>query len=49
MIEYLDKIIRPLVFILPKMKEHVKTFEVKDKNNKLMSFHINDEKLLQKI
>ena len=26
----------------------VKTINVKDKNKKLMSFHINDEKLLEK-
>ena len=35
---YLDKFIRPLVFILPKMIEYVKTFKVqdgdKDKKNK---------------
>ena len=47
----LDKVIRALVLILPKMSGYVKTFKVKDgdkdKNNKLMSFHINDEKLLE--
>ena len=51
-IRYLDKVIRLLVLILPKMSGYVKTFKVKDgdkdENNKLMSFHINDEKLLQK-
>ena len=38
--------------VLPKMSGYVKTFKVKDgdkdENNKLMSFHINDEKLLEK-
>ena len=39
---------RLLVLILPKMSGYVKTFKVKDKNNKLVSFRINDEKLLEK-
>ena len=47
---YLDKAIRPLVLIMPKMIGYVKTFKVKygdkDQNNKLISFHIVDEKLL---
>ena len=47
-----DKAIRPLVLIMPKMSGYVKTFKVKDgdkhKNNKLMSFCIDDEKLLEK-
>ena len=30
------------------MSGYVKTFKVKDKKNKLMPFHINDEKLLAK-
>ena len=42
-----DKAIRPLVLIMPKMSWYVKTFKVKagdkDKNNKLMSFRIDDE------
>ena len=42
-----DKAIRPLVLIMPKMSGYVKTFKVKErdayKNNKLMSFHIDDE------
>ena len=37
---------------MPKMSGYVKTFKVKDgdknKNNKLMSFRIDDEKLLEK-
>ena len=48
MIRYLDKVIKLLVLILPKMDGSVKTLKVKDKNNKLMYFHINDEKLLGK-
>ena len=39
MIEYLDEDIRPLVFTMPKMSGYVKT---------LVSFQIDDEKLLQK-
>ena len=42
----------PLVLIMPKIYGIGKTFKVKDgdihKNNKLMSFHIYDEKLLEK-
>ena len=34
---------RPLVLILLKVSGYVKTF--KDKNNKLMSFHIYDDNL----
>ena len=45
---YLDKVIRTLVLILPKMSAYVKTFKFKNKSNNLMSFHINDGKLLQK-
>ena len=48
MIGYLDKVMRPLVLILPKMCGYVKTFKVKDKSNKLTSFCINDEKLSEK-
>ena len=47
MIGYLDKAIRPLVLIIPKMSGYVKTFKVKKGNNKLMSFHINGKKLLE--
>ena len=51
LIRYLDKAIRPLVLIMPKMSGYAKTFKVKegdkDKNNKLMSFGIDDEKLLE--
>ena len=52
LIGYLDEVIRPLVLILPKMSRFIKTFKVKDgnkdKNNKSMSFHIDDEKLFEK-
>ena len=30
------------------MSGHVKTFKVKDKSNKLISLHTDDDKLLQK-
>ena len=33
---------------MPKMLRHYKAFQVKDKNNKLMSSHIDDEKVLEK-
>ena len=40
----------PFILILPKISGYVKTFKVKDgdkvKSNKLMSFHIDDDKLL---
>ena len=52
LIEYLYKVIRPLILVLLKMSGYVKTFKVKngdkDINNKLMSFHGDDEKLLEK-
>ena len=52
MIEYLDKVIKPLVLILANMSGFVKNYKVKDgdkdKNNKLMSFHIDDDNLLEK-
>ena len=42
----------PLVLILPEMSVYVKRFKVKDgdkdKFNKLMFFHIDDDKLLDK-
>ena len=43
-----DKVIRPLVLIMPKMSGYDKTFKVKEGDNKLMSFRIDDEKLLEK-
>ena len=52
MIGYSDKAIRPLILIMPKMSGYVKKFKVKDgdknKNNKLISFCIDDEKLLER-
>ena len=52
MIGYLDNVIRPLVLILPKTAENNDTFKVKDadknKSNKLISFGIDAEKLLEK-
>ena len=48
----LDKAIRPLVLIIPKMSGHIKTFQVKDgdkdKNNKLVYFHGDGQELLEK-
>ena len=48
MIGYLDKNIRPLVLIIPKMSGYVNTFVVKEGDNKLMSFRVDDEELLEK-
>ena len=49
---YFDKVVRPLVLIIPKMSGYVKTFKVKDgdenKNSKSMSFCTDHEKLLEK-
>ena len=33
---------------MPKMSGYFKTFKVRDKINKLMSFRIDDEKILEK-
>ena len=44
LIGYLDKVIRPLTFTLPKMSGYVKTFKVTDKK-KIVSFRIDDENL----
>ena len=49
LIGYLDKAIRPLVLIMPKMSGYIKTLKVKEVDNKLMSFRIDDEKLLEKV
>ena len=48
MIGSLEKAIRPLVLIIPKLSGYVKTFKVKGEDNKLISFRIDDEKLLEK-
>ena len=44
LIGYLDKVIRPLGFILTKISGYVKTFKVTDKK-KIVPFRIDDEKL----
>ena len=43
-----DKAIRPLVLIMAKMSGYVKRFKVKEGDNKLISFRIDDEKQLEK-
>ena len=48
LIGYFDKTIRPLVLKMPKMSGYIKTFKVKEENNKLISFRIDNEKLLDK-
>ena len=52
LIGYLDKVIRSVVLVMPKKSGYVRTFKVKDgdknKNNKLTSFRIDDETLLEK-
>ena len=48
MIGYLYKTMRPLVLKMPKMSGYVKAFKVKEENNKLISFRIDNEKLLDK-
>ena len=52
MIWYLDKVTRQLALIVPKMSGYVKIFKVKDgdkdESDKLMSFRIDDEKILKK-
>ena len=45
---YLDKVIRTLVLILIKMSGYISRLKVKDKNNKLVSFRIDNKKLLEK-
>ena len=52
MIGYLDKAIRQLVLIMPKVIGYVQTFKVKDgdknKKNKMMYLPVNDEKVSEK-
>ena len=52
MIGYSHKTITSLVLIMPKISGYVKTLKVKDgdkdKNNKFISFRIDDEMLLEK-
>ena len=45
---YLNKFKKTLVLIIPKTSGFVKTSKGEDKNNKLTSFHIDHEKLLEK-
>ena len=47
LIGYLGKTMRPLVLKIPKMSEYVVMYKVKEGNNKLMSFCLDDEKLLE--
>ena len=47
LIGYLDKAIRPLVLIMPKVSRYVITIKVKEGNSKLISFCIDNEKLLE--
>ena len=44
---FINIAIRPLVLIMPKMSGYVTIFKVEDRINKLMSFRIEDEKLLE--
>ena len=46
LIGYLDQAIRPLALIMSKMSGYVKTFKIKEGNNKSMPFRIDDEKVL---
>ena len=48
LIAYLDKTIRPLILIMPKISGYVKIFKDKNKSNKLMSLSIDDKELLEK-
>ena len=43
-----DGVIRPLVLITPKMSGYVNRFKVEVKISILVSFHVDDEKLLEK-
>ena len=45
LIGYVDKNIKPSVFIMPKMSGYVKTFKVQGEISKLMSFLIYDVNL----
>ena len=41
MIGYLDKVIRPLLLMLPRISGWVKNVKAGDKNDKLLSFSID--------
>ena len=45
---YFEKAIRPLVLTMPKISGYGQTFKVEEGDNKSMSFHVDDEKLLEK-
>ena len=48
LIRFLDKAIKLLVLVLPKMVDMLKHLKVKMKTIKLMSFSINENELLEK-
>ena len=48
LIGYLDDVIRPLVLVLPKLSGYLKTFNGRDKNNKLISLRVDDDMLFEK-
>ena len=52
LVGYLDKVIRSIVLILSIMSGYVKIFKIqdgdKDKNNRLISFCVEDDKLFGK-
>ena len=48
LVGYLDETIRALILKMPKMNGYVMTFKVEEGNNKLMPFHIDNGKLLEK-
>ena len=49
LIGYLDKTIRPLVLIMPKISGYVETFKVKDGNNKINVFPCRWSKAIREV
>ena len=47
-IGYIDKTVRLLVLIMPKMSRYVGIFKFEEGNNKSVSFRIDDKMLLEK-
>ena len=47
LIEYVDKALRLLVLIMPKMSGQINTFKIEYKINKLTFSHVDDEELLE--
>ena len=51
LIGYLDEVLKPLVLILPKINGYIKIFiykiEDKNKKNKFLSLHIDDDKIFK--